>query len=548
MRNVEQNTIHRGEKMVKNGIDISHHQGKIDFRSVKNSGVDFVVIREGYRNTVDSRFFENVKGARDAGIKILGVYHFSYALTVEQAREEAKSCLNNLKIAGIDPGTLCFFDFEYDTVEKAKKQGYTLGPAECRTHTIAFCEEIKMAGYEPGVYTNMDYYRNWYDPSTINPYKLWLADYAQKPSIDCYLHQYSSKGSIPGIRTDVDLNYLYGDLKMDGESWPAVKGPIRSRNAVVRLAQSWIGKNEKDGSYKTIIDIYNSYAGPFPRGIKMDYSWAWCACTWSALAIALGYTDIMPLEISCGYLIDAAKKMGIWVENDGYIPSPGDAVLYDWGDSGVGDNVGWPDHVGVVDYVNPDAGYFTVVEGNCDDMVKKRTVDINGRFIRGFIAPRYTTDEIINESTADHKSPQKDIETVAREVISGLWGNGDDRRNALKASAYDYNMVQAKVNEILNTPKKPTVAESDANSINATSYATMRDDHLAGSYITTANLYCRNGAGKNKKALCLIPKGSVVLNYGFYTPFNGVKWLLISAHVDGVNYIGFSSIDYLKKM
>ncbi len=93
---------------------------------------------------------------------------------------------------------------------------------------------------------------------------------------------------------------------------------MRSRNAVVTLARSWLGKNEADGSYKSIIDIYNSCTGKFPRGIKMAYGWAWCAATWSALAIRLDYTDIMPVEISCYYLIEAAKKMGIWVENAGY--------------------------------------------------------------------------------------------------------------------------------------------------------------------------------------------------------------------------------------
>ena len=70
-----------------------------------------------------------------------------------------------------------------------------------------------------------------------------------------------------------------------------------SRSAVVNLVNSWVGKNEADGSYKSIIDLYNSKA-PFPRNTKMQYGWAWCACTWSALAKALGYTAIMPVEIS----------------------------------------------------------------------------------------------------------------------------------------------------------------------------------------------------------------------------------------------------------
>lgn len=528
--------------MIKNGIDISHHQGVIDFNTVKRSGVDFVVIREGYRMETDSKFFENVKGAKKAGLEILGIYHFSYALNEEQAIEEAKLCVSNLQKAELGDSTVCFFDFEYDTVDKAKKQGVTLSPADCKAHTIAFCEQIRRCDYEAGVYTNMDYYRNWYDQKTLKPYKLWLADYAQKPSLECYLHQYTSKGSIPGIRTNVDMNYLYGDFKIN-------EVEVRSRNAVVRLAQSWIGKNEADGSYKTIIDIYNSYKGPFPRGIKMDYSWAWCACTWSALAIALEYTDIMPLEISCGYLIEKAKNMGIWVEDDSFIPSPGDAVLYDWDDKGAGDNTGWPDHVGVVDYVNVNAGYFTVIEGNCSDAVKKRTVDINGKFIRGFITPRYTTDSVVNESTADHESPQKDIETVAREVISGLWGNGPDRKSALERSGYDYGMVQTKVNEILNGAAVTASSSLDPKPVQTapTCYASKYEEALGGAYITTANLYCRNGAGVNKKALCLIPKGTTVINCGFYTPVNGTKWLLIMAIVNHVTYTGFSSSAYLKK-
>lgn len=122
----------------------------------------------------------------------------------------------------------------------------------------------------------------------------------------------------------------------------------------------------------------------------MAYGWAWCACTWSALAVALKYTAIMPIEISCYYLIERAKQMGVWEENDAHVPKLGEAVLYDWQDKGVGDNTGTPDHVGTVTYVNQAAGYFVVTEGNYSDSVKKRTVSLNGRYIRGFITPNMT--------------------------------------------------------------------------------------------------------------------------------------------------------------
>ena len=101
------------------------------------------------------------------------------------------------------------------------------------------------------------------------------------------------------------------------------------RNDVVNLVNSWEGRNEADGTHKYIIDIYNSHL-PHPRNTKMQYNWAWCACTWSALAVKLDYTDIMPIEISCYYIIEEAKKMGCWQENDAHIPGIGDGVLYDW--------------------------------------------------------------------------------------------------------------------------------------------------------------------------------------------------------------------------
>lgn len=83
---------------------------------------------------------------------------------------------------------------------------------------------------------------------------------------------------------------------------------MKSRSAVVNLMNSWDGKKESDGSFKSIIDIYNSLPiEQLPRNIQMSYDWEWCACTWSALAIKLGYTDIMPIEISCSRLIAKAK-------------------------------------------------------------------------------------------------------------------------------------------------------------------------------------------------------------------------------------------------
>lgn len=165
---------------------------------------------------------------------------------------------------------------------------------------------------------------------------------------------------------------------------------------MVSLAKSWIGKNEADGSHKEIIDIYNSYT-PRARGYKGEYTDAWCAMTTSALAIALGYTDIVPIECSCYYLIEKAKEMGIWVENENRIPNIGELCLYDWNDKSnfaSTDNTGVPEHIGIVTEVNETSGYFIVTEGNYSNAVKERKIAINGRYIRGFICPEYDAEPI----------------------------------------------------------------------------------------------------------------------------------------------------------
>lgn len=315
-----------------------------------------------------------------------------------------------------------------------------------------------------------------------------------------------------------------------------------SRQNVVDTVCGWEGKNEADGSYKSIIDIYNTLPREqLPRGTKMLYEWAWCACTWSAIAVYLKYLAIMPIEISCYYIIEAAKKMGVWVENDAHVPDPGDAVLYDWDDTGKGDNTGNPDHIGTVIYVNKSAGYMVVMEGNYSNSVKKRTISLNGRYIRGFICPKYTSNAVSDLPQEGGKS----VTTIAREVITGLWGNDPERAAALTAKGYNAKEVQAEVNRILNgSAAKPTTTTKEVTS---TCYAQHKDASLAGTYVTTADLYCRNDAGTNKKALCLIPKGTEVKNYGYYNTSGGVKWLYIQFTLNGVKYTGFSSKTYLKK-
>ena len=180
---------------------------------------------------------------------------------------------------------------------------------------------------------------------------------------------------------------LYNLTQFDGEA-PAAKQPATQgqREAIVSEAISHIGVKEGTVLHHKIIDRYNSRK-PLPRGYAVKYTDPWCATFISYLAIVMGYTDIIPVECGCPQMITIAKQMGIWVEDDSYVPKPGDIVLYDWQDSGSGDNTGNPDHIGIVEKVVGNTE--TVIEGNYQDSVKRRELAVNGRYIRGYIVPRY---------------------------------------------------------------------------------------------------------------------------------------------------------------
>ena len=159
-----------------------------------------------------------------------------------------------------------------------------------------------------------------------------------------------------------------------------------TREKIVAQARSWIGCKESDGSHKKIIDVYNSHK-PLARGYKLTYTDAWCAGFASACAIACGATDIIPTEVGCQKQIGLFQSKGIWVEDDAYVPQPGDYIFYDWQDTGAGDNKGNSDHVGIVEKVVD--GVITVIEGNYSNSVKRRTLKVNGKYIRGYGVPKY---------------------------------------------------------------------------------------------------------------------------------------------------------------
>ena len=244
----------------------------------------------------------------------------------------------------------------------------------------------------------------------------------------------------------------YGLTKYDVKGEIAMTEQQLRQKPVDYLAQ-YLGIKEGSAEHKAILAVLNN-SGLCSR-YKMTVNDAWCATAVSAAFIASGLADIFPcVECSCGNMIELAKKAGIWVENDAYVPKTGDPILYDWGDSGKGDNTGWPDHVGIVASVS--GSTIRVIEGNMSNTVGYRNLAVNGRYIRGFIAPKFSSKATSSGSGSGGTSSKKSVSEIAKEVIAGKWGNGDARKSAIKAAGYDYDAVQAEVNRQMKGTSKAT--------------------------------------------------------------------------------------------
>ena len=187
-------------------IDISTWQGAyVDFDKVKQSGVDYVILRAGYGNEsfqIDNQFANNYSKAKRAGLKV-GVYWFSYATDELDALNEAEACI--ACIGGRQLDMPVYYDIEY---EKALK---TMSYDELTRMALFFCNKIILAGYRPGVYTSVTVYQNQidYDLLVENGISIWNAHWAPRCTIDCDIWQYSENGYVWGVDGDVDMNLIY---------------------------------------------------------------------------------------------------------------------------------------------------------------------------------------------------------------------------------------------------------------------------------------------------------------------------------------------------
>lgn len=200
------------------GIDISKHQGVISWEKVPKD-IKFVIIRAGYGvNTVDKYFKANIEGALKNGFSV-GVYWFIYANTEAEALTNAIMFDSVIKPYKDKITYKVWCDYEYDTDEYAVKCGYNPTKTTRTAIVKTFCEKMRSLGYEVGVYANRDYLRNKFED--LSKYPLWYALYSSIKDRDCYMWQYTSKGSVNGISGNVDMNYCYSEEK---EELPNLEG------------------------------------------------------------------------------------------------------------------------------------------------------------------------------------------------------------------------------------------------------------------------------------------------------------------------------------
>lgn len=383
---------------MKKVIDLSKFNQVMDWSKVK-AAVDAVVLRLGYRGahtgtiTYDPKYQEYVSACRKLRIPTM-IYFFPCSVTKAEAEAEAKFIIS---AAGkIDLCGPIWLDSEVVYQDRSGRSD-NLSKKDRTAYLNVILSALRAAGYDCGVYASTSWFKNNLNDSDLTDCRRWIAEWADRCSYATFeysMWQYTSKGAIPGINGNVDLSECY--LNLDKTISTQASRPAVTRQDIVDQICSWEGWSEANGKFRKIIDIYNYYLPAAVKSgtmsYKVRYTDEWCATAASAAYIQAGAPELFPIECGCPRNIRLAQKMGIWQEADNYVPQPADAVIYDWQDSGSGDNKGTPDHIGIVIGVNRPAGTIIVMEGNKDETVGRRVLKIDSRYIRGFICPKFVSD------------------------------------------------------------------------------------------------------------------------------------------------------------
>lgn len=278
---------------------------------------------------------------------------------------------------------------------------------------IAYCNQAEQLGVtEPDAQAMV---ANWIHQGSIIAAKRIIAKTAKPYNLDNLYNACctdTEPNQVGSYRTRQSKVFQWLKTYMPtGKSTISTTGV--TRKMVLDKMRSWIGLSMSDGSHAPIIQIYNSHK-PLARGYAMTMEDDYCACTVSACAISLNAVDLFGgTEVGVErYIEDCFKPKGIWVENDDYVPSPADIIVFYWNESRKEvDNTGFASHIGIVEYV--ENGIIHTIEGNSSGgTVLRKTYEIGQACIRGFATPHYADDAEVdlgftsdNTTTASQTSP-----------------------------------------------------------------------------------------------------------------------------------------------
>ena len=251
------------------GIDVSKHQGVIDWKKVKNDGVEFAIIRIGYGGSTpvkDERFEENYKNAKANGLKV-GTYLYSYANSDSDVEAEVKAILKWLDGKTFD---LPF----YLDVEDNKTQG-KLSVNELTNYVYNICERVENAGYFTGIYASKNWLETKLDMNKLNRFTVWLAQWSANPSYQgtYAMWQYTSDGSVNGISGRVDMNYqvaeLGGNTGNVKEEQIEVDSDYTGNSIVDYLKSIGVDSSFENRKKLALANGFTSYTGTSKQNLKL---------------------------------------------------------------------------------------------------------------------------------------------------------------------------------------------------------------------------------------------------------------------------------------
>lgn len=416
--------------ILKKGIDVSYANGSIDWGKVKNSGVEFAILRSTFGSNlpsqIDSQFFQNAQGCVKNNIPF-GTYHFAYFVNEQKAKEEAE-----FAIAKADEYKqyvkFIVLDVEEDSERYANSMGYKPDWTAC---SIAFMERIKSAGYTPVLYSNYSWLKDKFDYSRLKKYKLWYAaPDVSKPAYDCAMWQYSWKGKVNGISGDVDMNYLYdaglfkatNTTATTSTSKPATSTKttttVDDKAKFLNTARSYIGKN---GNY-----VCNTK-------LKLGAVYDWCAFSVSAIMKDCNFIGkyIKAVEGGAGDIPRYSDgKYGTWFAKNQKTPQAGDLIFFRYAGITPTDKY-FSSHVGIVEAVSGNT--LTTLEGNVDgnnsnwaatSTFKRKTRYLSSADVYAFYRPNWSTEKYATSTSTSSTTTQassKQTTTNASNQIDVLY-------------------------------------------------------------------------------------------------------------------------------